>query len=154
MMDAYAISGVRSEQIEFLSDTDYLSPTHSYGVTFERGVSIAYRDRKHVMISGTASIDRDGQIVHPGNVLRQLDRALENIEALLKQAGAGFMDACVFIVYVRNPGDLGIIQQVMSERFGQFPIQVVVAPVCRPGWLVELECQAIVADNNPTLPAF
>ena len=153
-MDAYAISGVRPEQIRFLSAPEHLSPTHIYGVTFERGVSVAYRDRKHVIISGTASIDSAGSIVHPGDVLGQLDRTMENVEALLRQAGATFQDVCMLIVYVRDPSDLDVALRAMSERFGEAPIQVVVAPVCRPGWLIEVECQAIVPISNPALPAF
>ena len=40
-MDAYAICGILPEQIEYLSAPDYLSPTHVYGVTFERGDAIS-----------------------------------------------------------------------------------------------------------------
>ncbi len=61
---------------------------------------------------------------------------------------------CTFIVYVRDPSDSEIAQQVMRERFGTAPVTVVVAPVCRPGWLIEIECQAIVPAANPTLPEF
>lgn len=153
-MDAYAISGVRADQIRFLSALDHLSPTHIYGVTFERGVAISYRDRKHIIISGTASIDAEGRIVHPGNVSRQLDRTLDNIEALLDEAGAAFADVCSFIVYVRDPSDLGLADRAMRERFGETPCQIVIAPVCRPGWLVEIECLAITPAHNPTLPEF
>ena len=153
-MDAYAISGLRPQQIEFLAAPDYLSPTHIYGVTFERGVSIAYQDRKHVVISGTASIDRDGKIVYPGDVSQQLDRTLENVDALLKQAGATFNDVCAFVVYVRDPSDFAIARQQMRKRFGEAPVATVAASVCRPGWLIEVECQAIVSACNPELPAF
>ena len=153
-MDAYAISGVRGDQIRFLSAPGHLSPTYVYGVTFERGVSVEYQDRKHVLISGTASIDSAGRIVHPGDVLRQLDHTLDNMEALLLEAGAAFADVCAFIVYVRDPSDLDVAGRVMRERFGEAPCQVVVAPVCRPGWLVEIECQAIVPASSPALPAF
>jgi len=153
-MDAYAISGVRPEQIEFLKALDHLSPTHVYGVTFERGTSVAYRDRKHVFISGTASIDSEGNIVHPGNVSRQLDRTIENIDALLKNSGAGLDDMCAHIVYIRDPSDHAIVSREMKERFGDAPVQLVLAPVCRPGWLVEVEGQAIVPASNPDLPKF
>jgi enamine deaminase RidA (YjgF/YER057c/UK114 family) len=152
-MDAYAISGVQPEQVEFLA-ADQLSPTHVYGVTFERGTSVAYRDRKHVIISGTASIDHHGNILHAGDVRRQLDRTLDNIQALLRQAGAALKDMCVFIVYVRDPGDHEVVQQQMRDRFGDAPIQVAVAPVCRRDWLVEIEGQAIVPVSSPDLPAF
>jgi enamine deaminase RidA (YjgF/YER057c/UK114 family) len=154
LMDAYSIAGVSADQIDFLSAPEFLSPTHVYGVTFERGVSVGYRDRKHIFISGTASIDRAGAIVHPGDVSMQLDRTLENIEALLKAAGAALQDVGVFIVYVRDPSDQSVARQWMRERFGSVPTQVVVAPVCRPGWLIELECQAIAPAFSEALPDF
>ena len=87
-MDAYAIAGVRPEQLSYLAAPDHLSPTHTYGVTFERATSVAYRDRNHIILSGTASIDPEGNILHPGDMPRQLDRTLENMEALLAKAGA------------------------------------------------------------------
>lgn len=153
-MDAYAISGVRPEQIEHLSALDHLSPTHVYGVTFERATALSFRDRRHVIVSGTASIDHRGNILHPGDVSRQLDRTLENVEALLKQAGATLRDMCVFVVYVRDPSDHALAWQRMRERFGDAPVEVVVAPVCRPGWLIEVEGVAVVSASNPDLPAF
>jgi enamine deaminase RidA (YjgF/YER057c/UK114 family) len=153
-MDAYAIGGLQPGQVEFLSALDHLSHTHVYGVTFERATSVAYRDRKHILISGTASIDRDGEILFPGDVMRQLDRTIENMEALLKQRGATLRDMCVFTVYVRDPSDHQVAWQHMRERFGDAPIEVVVAPVCRPGWLIEAEGHAVVPASNPDLPVF
>jgi len=153
-MDAYAIGGVRPEQISYLSALDHLGPTHTYGVTFERATSIAYRDRRHVILSGTASIDSDGRIVHTGDVSRQLARTLDNMEALLDQAGATLGDVGSFIVYVRDPSDHAVAWEGMRERVGGAPVQVVHAQVCRPGWLVEVEGTAVLAADNPELPAF
>lgn len=154
LMDAYAISGVESRQIAYLADLDHLSPTHIYGVTFERGTSVAYRDRKHIFISGTASIDRNGKILHPGSVSKQLDRTLENVEALLAQAGATLSDMCAFIVYIRDPSDYGLAWSEMRRRFGDAPIEVIEARVCRPGWLIEVEGIAVISEDNPELPEF
>ncbi len=153
-MDAYAVSGLRPEQVEYLEALDHLSPTHVYGVTFERATSVAYRDRKHVIISGTASIDSQGNILHPGDVSRQLGRTIENVEALLKQAGATLQDLCQLIVYVRDPSDHELACQQIREHFGAMPLEVVLAPVCRPGWLIELEGLAIIPAHRPELPLF
>ncbi len=60
----------------------------------------------------------------------------------------------VFIVYLRDPSDYQIIEAAMRERLGDVPMEVVVAPVCRPGWLVEIEGHAMVAANEPDLPAW
>ena len=67
------------------------------------------------------------------------DRTVENMEALLKQAGATLKDMCVFIAYVRDPSDHAVAWRQMRERFGDVPIEIAVAPLCRPGWLIEVE---------------
>ena len=153
-LDAYAISGLRPEQVEFLCAPDHLCPTHDYGVTFERATALSYADRKHIFISGTASIDHFGRIVHPGDVIGQLDRILENIEALLARAGANLGDLASIIVYARDPADGGVIEAALREKAGMIPFILVHAPVCRPGWLIEIEGIAVMPVNRPDLPAF
>ncbi len=153
-LDAYASSGLQPGQIDYLSAPEHLGPTHLYGVTFERGTAIAYRDRRHLILSGTASIDTAGRIVHTGNVSRQFDRAVENVGALLQSADAGLGDLCALIAYLRDPSDHALVWRRMRETFGDIPLQVVVAPVCRPGWLIEIEGCGIVSNTNPDLPPF
>ncbi len=154
MMEAYAIAGLRPEQVAYIKAADHLSPTSLYGVTFERATRIDYRDRSHTIVSGTASIDADGRIVHEGDVARQLDRTLENIDALLGEAGAAMGDANSWIVYLRDPSDAPLVARCMRERIGDAPMALVAAPVCRPGWLVEVECLATTAAGHPDLPCF
>ena len=99
-------------------------------------------------------MDPEGNILHPGNVHRQLDRAIENVDALLAQSGATRDDMRAAIVYVRNPGDCAALWPEMRERYGDVPIEIVVAPVCRPGWLVEIEGMAVIPTFEPDLPPF
>ena len=153
-MDAYAISGIKPVQISYLDAEAYLSPTHIYGVDFERGTSIAYKDRCHIFISGTASIDSRGDILHPGDVFKQLDRTLVNIEALLSEADASIDDMQVLLVYLRDSNDHEPIREKLEQRFPDTPFEVVTAPVCRPGWLIEIEGYAVVGNDDMELPAF
>jgi enamine deaminase RidA (YjgF/YER057c/UK114 family) len=153
-LDSYAIGGLRAEQVEFVNAPDHLCPTHDYGVTFERATSVSYADRKHIFISGTASIDRLGRIVHPGDVLGQLDRTVRNIEALLGEAGANIGDLASIIVYLRDPADGATIEAALREKLGAVPYILVQGPVCRPGWLIEIEGVAVVSTDLPDLPEF
>ena len=153
-LDSHAIAGMLPQQITHLHAPDHLCPTHDYGVTFERATAVTYADRKHIYLSGTASIDRDGRIVHDGDVVRQLDRTLENIEALLANAGANTGDLAAILVYLRDPADGAVIEQGLHERLGQLPFILLHAPVCRPGWLIEIEGIAIVSCQHPELPEF
>lgn len=153
-LDSHAIAGLRPAQTTYLHAPDHLCPTHDYGVTFERATAITYADRQHIYLSGTASIDRDGRIVHEGDVVRQLDRTLENIEALLATAGANTGDLAAILVYLRDPADGALINQALNKRLGPLPFILLHAPVCRPGWLIEIEGIAIASCNRPDLPEF
>jgi len=147
-MDAYAVEGLSSEQIQYLYAPTHLNPTYEYGVTFERGVAVTYGDRKQIYISGTASIDNLGEIVHPGNILKQTARMMENIEVLLQEAGAGLNDIMQAIVYLRDTADYHSVQNYIHKHHPDLPHIIVLAPVCRPGWLIETECIAVTSDGD------
>ncbi|KAA6320327.1 putative aminoacrylate peracid reductase RutC [termite gut metagenome] len=148
LMDAYAVGGLTKEQIRYLYALTHLSPTYEYGVTFERGVCMEYGDRKHLYISGTASIDGKGEVLHAGDVRAQTRRVWDNVEKLLEEGEAAFCDVMQMIVYLRDISDYPIVKQMFEERFPEIPKQHVLAPVCRPSWLVEMECIAAKANNN------
>ena len=63
-------------------------------------------------------------------------------------------DLVLLIGYVRDPADAGEAERLMRENYGDTPQVVVHAPVCRPGWLVEIEALAIRPSASPSLPAF
>jgi enamine deaminase RidA (YjgF/YER057c/UK114 family) len=153
-MDAYSVLGLVPQQVSYLNDFDLLCATHDYDVTFERGTRLGYAERAHHFISGTASIDHRGEVVHPGDVLRQLGRALENVEGLLRSGGATLADMMYLTVYLRDATDFGRVRDCLRERCAGVPTLVVQAPVCRPDWLVEVEGIAIVANAEPELPGF
>lgn len=148
-MDTYAVKGLQPGQIQFLYAPTHLNPTYEYGVTFERGTAVTYGDRKQIFISGTASIDNKGEIVYPGNILKQTERMLENIETLLQEASAGLQDIMQAIVYLRDPADYVVVKQYIESRYPSLPHLIVHAPVCRPGWLIETECIAVVPADVP-----
>ncbi len=153
LFDAYAVEGIVQPQVKYLHARTHLNPTHEYGVSFERGTSIEYGDRKHIIISGTASINNKGEIVYPGNIRKQVERMWENVETLLKEADATFDDMGQFIVYLRDTGDYDLVKEMFDERFPHTPKVIVLAPVCRPGWLVEMECMG-VKKHQSDYPCF
>ena len=153
-MDNYAIAGIQPEQIHYLYAPTHLNRTSDYGVSFERGTYIDYADRRHVFISGTASINNKGEVMFPKDVVKQTYRMWENVEALLKEAECTYDDVCHMIVYLRDIADYQLVRDMYEERFHDKPYVITLAPVCRPGWLVEMECMAIKPANQPTMPKF
>lgn len=153
-LDAYSQLDLRPGQLSYLSDLSRLCPTSRYGVTFERGTSLSYADRTHLFISGTASIDHTGEVLHRGDVSAQADRALDNVEALLAAGSAGLADFLYLIAYLRDPTDFPLVRQRLEERAPGVPVVAVEAPVCRPEWLVEVEGVAVAPQGRPGLPRF
>ena len=151
-MDTYAVKGLQPGQIQYLYAPTHLNPTYEYGVTFERGTAVTYGDRRHVFISGTASIDNKGEIVYPGDVRMQTERMMENISVLLAEADATMADVMQAIVYLRDPADYAVVSQYLEEHFPALPCLIVHAPVCRPGWLIETECIAAVPAEEAYAP--
>ncbi len=153
-MDAYAVKGLQTEQIQFLYAPEYLNPTYEYGVSFERGTCVKYGDRRHVFISGTASINNKGEVMYQGDIERQTQRMWDNVQALLEEAECSFEDVAHMIVYLRDMADYKTVKGLYSLRFPHIPTIFVWAPVCRPGWLIEMECMAVRKDDNPQWQAF
>ena len=124
-MDSLNYTNLRQGQQIYLSAPEMLSPTALYGVSFERGTRLVLGDRSHYFISGTASIDSKGQVVHPFD---------------LKWA----------TVYLRDSADAALVRNILAQRLPpELPFVIVRAPVCRPAWLVEMECVAVNHQGNP-----
>lgn len=127
----------------YMSNTKFMPPTTAYGVRFERGTKVEYDNATHWYVSGTASIDNKGNVVH-NDVISQFNRAFENIDHLLKKYGADFeKDVSRLIVYYRNRNDYRILKQHAAWITELMEVKFRAAAICRPEWLVELECTAV-----------
>lgn len=153
-LGAYAITGFDPSQQRYLYALTHLNRTIEYGVTFERGTVMEYGDRAHAFISGTASIDAKGQVVHVGDVVRQTERMWENVEALLTEAEMTMADCAQIVVYLRDVADYDVVSRMFGERYPGVPTVFTLAPVCRPTWLIEMECIGIAERNNPKYREF
>ncbi len=153
-MDNYAVAGLQPEQVFHLYASTHLNRTSDYGVSFERGTCVDYADRRQVFISGTASINNKGEIMYAKDVVKQTERMWENVEKLLAEADCTYDDVAQMIVYLRDTSDYQVVRKLYEQRFPTKPFVIVWAPVCRSGWLVEMECMAVKAINQPSLPRF
>lgn len=124
-----------------------LNEAPSYGSDFSRGMRVDLPDRSVIYLSGTASIDSEGRVVHPGEIEGQVDRMLLNVEQLLAGQGAAYRDVVSAVTYLKRADDLGAFGRVAERRgfHAAIPNTIVVADVCRPEWLCEIEAIAVRA---------
>jgi len=141
-MDFLTYPDIKEEQKKYLQALDHLNPTHEYGVAFERGTRLQLDGLQRLFISGTASIDRFGHVIYLGDVEKQTERLLENIEALLRDGEATLDNIKYFIIYLRDISDYHTVDRYMAARFPDKPRILLYAKVCRPEWLIEMECIA------------
>ena len=147
-LDSYAMTGFEPEQQRYLYGLSHLNRTIEYGVTFERATLMQYGDRNHVYISGTASINNKGEVMHVGNVQQQTLRMWENVETLLNEGGMSYDDVMQIIVYLRDSADYEMVKRMFEQKFSHIPTVFTLAPVCRPTWLIEMECMAVKKAKN------
>lgn len=141
-IDFLTYPNIKEHDKKYLQALNHLNPTHEYGVAFERGTRVNLGDEQEYFISGTASIDKNGSVLHIGDVKAQAIRLLDNIEALLKDGEATLEDVNYFVIYLRDPSDYSIVDEYMQNRFPRTPRVIVYAKICRPEWLIEMECMA------------
>lgn len=153
-LGTYALVGFEPRQLHYLYAKTHLNSTYEYGVTFERGAVVEYGDRQHVYISGTASINNRGEVEHVGDIIGQTHRMWSNVEALLKEADTTFDDVTQIIVYLRDISDYALVRDLFEQKFPTTPYVITLAPVCRPAWLIEMECLAIRPVSNPQFRDF
>ena len=95
------------------------------------------------MVSGTAST-KGQKVMYPGDPVRQTLYMISSVELLLQQRGASLRDIPQIRLYIKNPEHYAIIRTVIEKKFKNVPALYVIADVCRPDWLVEIEVQAFL----------
>jgi enamine deaminase RidA (YjgF/YER057c/UK114 family) len=115
---------------------------------FSRALTLVLGPHLTTWISGTASIV-NAESRYPGDILRQTEQTIENIEQLLSPenfalhglngAKAGLHDLAKVRVYLKRPEDFFKCKAVCEGRFGAVPAIYAIADVCRPELLVEIE---------------
>jgi enamine deaminase RidA (YjgF/YER057c/UK114 family) len=111
------------------------------------GYSRAVRVGDRVFVAGCAPIMADGSDP-PADSYRQTKRCLEIIERALGEAGGTLADVVRTRVYLTPGADFDEFGRAHGEAFSQIRpanTTVVVAALIDPGWLLEIEAEAVLA---------
>ncbi len=131
-----------SDQNIFIDAPDFMPHANSYGVTFERSLHYKNNLLNHMLIAGTASIDTEGEILYDDNPPVQTDRIFLILNDLLRQADMKVGEFETLTVYLRDDKQIEGVIENCQKAAPHIPKIFLHAPVCRPGWLVEIEGEA------------
>jgi enamine deaminase RidA (YjgF/YER057c/UK114 family) len=103
-----------------------------------------------VYLRGQVAQDLDTrECVAVGDPAGQTEKAMDNIELLLGEAGASLAHICKATVYVTDIRYREAIYRVLGARLrGVFPAftGVVVPALARPEWVVEVDVTAVIPE--------
>jgi enamine deaminase RidA (YjgF/YER057c/UK114 family) len=114
---------------------------------FSQGIEVS-GDGRVLYCAGQASVDGEGKPVHPGDMRAQITQALDNLEAVLHEAGYALSDVVRLNYY---PTDVDLFfehMEVLVERLkaaGCAPSGTLleVPRLAFPGLLIEMEATAV-----------
>ena len=115
--------------------------------TYSQAVRVETGDAVWIHVSGQIAIDREGDLVGPGDLRAQTRQVFENLKAILDANGATFADAVKIGTYLTTLDDLAGMREVRSEYLTSEPpastaVQVVALVV--PEALIEIDLVAVV----------
>ena len=90
------------------------------------------------------------QSVGIGDVEAQAERAMANIDVLLREAGSELAHIVKVVVYIVDPRYREPVYRVMGRWLkGVHPVStgLVVSALARPEWLVEIDATAVIPDD-------
>lgn len=102
-------------------------------------------------ISGLTSRDEAGNVVGEGDIKLQTERILENMKALLEEAGGTFADIVKVTVFIRDMEQFKEIHEVRDRYFKPpYPASsmVEVSRLVSPEHLIEIEAVAAIGQGG------
>lgn len=129
-----------------------LNEAYSYDrpSSFSRALAFDIGGASMMLISGTASVDEEGNTVHVGDFRGQLWRTFRNITELLAAEGMTWKDIVRTTCYIRDIerdyADFNEVRTDFYDWLGLDPLPAstaIQARICRSDLLVEIEAIAI-----------
>jgi enamine deaminase RidA (YjgF/YER057c/UK114 family) len=142
-MDLYAVAAHPDVNVSAIASSP-MGEAATGGAARVRGVAVAEPGRRTLYLSGTpspAGSDGGGDVVVPGDFGGQLDGVFRNLRSVLDQATMSFADGMSVKAYLRHARDYQAFCEVARSHglSDDVPATVVVADLCRPEWLCEID---------------
>ena len=139
-------------QVKQVSALGVLNEAYEYArpSSFSRGLHLELGNFVILLISGTASVDENGQTVHVGDFRAQCRRTFRNITELLASEGATWKNIVRTTCYLRDIdrdyAEFNEERTAFYKEQGLDPLPAstgIQAKLCRPELLVEIEAIAM-----------
>ena len=123
-------------------------PASAYGSAFSRAVEIGCAGFRRLLVSGTASIARDGKTEHIGDTRAQIERSMQVAAAILESRRMTFADTAFATAFFKHPADAPLFADWLARHGLQsLPVVSACCDICRDNLLFEIELEAVQAGG-------
>jgi enamine deaminase RidA (YjgF/YER057c/UK114 family) len=123
-------------------------PASAYGSAFSRAVEIGGAGFRRLLISGTASIARDGKTEHLGDARAQIERSMQVVASILESRRMTFVDTVFATAFFKHPADAPLFADWQARHRQQtMPVVRAGCDICRDNLLFEIELEAVQAGD-------
>lgn len=136
--------GVHVENPRQVAAYDYPTNYGPRSPSFARATVTRWDDSPILFVSGTASVVGH-ETKHPGNVEAQLDETMQNLDAIISEAGKKLdrksvaTDLAVAKVYIRSGADGDLIENRLRAALPKTQLLFLQADICRRDLLLEID---------------
>lgn len=104
--------------------------------------------RSVVFLAGQTSVDPDGYPLYPGDMRAQLEKAFDNLELVLEQAGLSLAELVRLNYYVTDMAAYAGARDVVAAKLGALAVKpsgclLGVTCLAQPELMVEIEATAV-----------
>ena len=114
---------------------------------FSQALAVSGAERT-IYLAGQVSADANGQLVHPRDMAKQIGQAMDNVEAVLKEAGVTLANVVRLNFYITDMAAFMANHHVLTDRLkraGAKPpgCALGIAALYHPDALIEIEATAV-----------
>lgn len=129
--------------IEYINPPDmHASPVFSQGIILPANARL-------LLVGGQNAVNAQGEIVGKGDIVRQTEQALDNMQKVLAAAGGRLEHLVRTMIILRDDADLNGAFGVWMQMWGQRPnpptvTALRVTALANPDFTIEIEAQAVL----------
>ena len=120
-------------------------PALEYGSSFSRAAEVRTPGWRRVIVSGTASIaPQSHAVAHQDDIAAQIDCTMKAVAAIYESRRLSWKDVTGALIYLKKESYQPVWEDWLAAHpdYPRAHARTIVADVCRPEWLFEIESDA------------
>lgn len=149
LINAIAVHNIKNKHNIRIVNSPMQCDATDYKSSFSRAVELSLKTSKRLIISGTASIGSNGETLHKGSIINQIEHTMEVVQSILVNEKYVWDNVVRAIAYFLYPEDEQyFIDYCLRNNIDSAGILCVGGTICRDDLLFEIELDAVKALHH------